>query len=155
MAVDWNNKVLNVLEFKRTSDQRHTYRERGESRARAQHNVLVRSLEKVAEEAEGENRGMENKADNLCGGHMWISAYANIQQQSQGTWGCRVQTKHYPEGTRACDSMSCSMHRIRSCVHTLRRDQESGIQAGVEIRMWKKLFKGWTASFEVWREAAR
>ena len=90
-----------MKEFKRTSDQRHTYRERGESRARAQHDVLVRSLEKVAEEAEGENRGMENKADNLCGGHMWISAYANIQQQSQGTWSCQVQTKYYPGGTRA------------------------------------------------------
>jgi hypothetical protein len=44
---------------------------------------------------------MENKADNLCGGHMWISAYTNFQQQSQSPWGCRVQTKYYPEGTRA------------------------------------------------------
>jgi hypothetical protein len=35
--------------------------------------------------------------------------------------------------------MSCSMHRIRSCAHSLRRDQESGMQAGVEIGMWKKL----------------
>jgi hypothetical protein len=26
--------------------------------------------------------------------------------------------------------LSCSMHRIRSCAHTLRRDQESGMQAG-------------------------
>jgi hypothetical protein len=57
MTVDWNNKVLSVLEFKRTSDQRHTYREHRESRARAQHKVLVKSLEKVAGEAEGENRG--------------------------------------------------------------------------------------------------
>ena len=54
VAADWTNKVLYVLEFKRTSDQRHNYRERGESRARAQHNVLVKSLEKVAGEAEGE-----------------------------------------------------------------------------------------------------
>jgi hypothetical protein len=61
IAVDWNNKVLHVLEFKRTSDQKHTYRKRGESRARAQHDVLVRSLEKVAEEAEGENRGWKIK----------------------------------------------------------------------------------------------
>ena len=51
--------------------------------------------------------------------------------------------------------MSCSMHRIRSCAHTLHRDQESGVQAGVELEMWKKLFKGWTASFEGWSEAAR
>jgi hypothetical protein len=25
----------------------------------------------------------------------------------------------------------------------------------MELGMWKKLFKGWTASFEVWSEAAR
>jgi len=29
------------------------------------------------------------------------------------------------------------------------------MQAGVEIGIWKKLFKGWTVSFEVWSEAAR
>ena len=56
---------------------------------------------------------MENQADNLWGRHMWISAYTNIQQQSQGTW------------------MSCSMHKIRSCAHTLHRDQESGVQDGL------------------------
>jgi hypothetical protein len=35
VVVDWANKVLYVLEFKRTSDQRRDYRERGESRAMA------------------------------------------------------------------------------------------------------------------------
>ena len=35
VAVDWTSKVLYVLEFKRTSDQRQDYREREESRARA------------------------------------------------------------------------------------------------------------------------
>ena len=55
VVVDWTNKILLVLELKRTSDQRRDYRERGESRARAQHDVLIRSLEKVAGEAEGEN----------------------------------------------------------------------------------------------------
>ncbi len=44
ITVDWTSKVLYVLEFKRTSDQRQNYRERGESRARAQHGVLVKSL---------------------------------------------------------------------------------------------------------------
>ena len=39
--------MVYVLEFKRTSDQRRDYRERGESRALAQHDVLIRSLEKV------------------------------------------------------------------------------------------------------------
>ena len=47
------------------------------------------------------------------------------------------------------------MHKIRSYAHTLRRDQESGGQAGVELETWKKLFKGWTVSFEGWGEAAR
>jgi hypothetical protein len=57
VVVHWTNKVLLVLEFKRTSDQRRDYRERGESRARAQHDILIRSLEKVAGEAERENGG--------------------------------------------------------------------------------------------------
>ena len=50
VAIGWTSKTLYVLEFKRTSDQRQDYRERGESRARAQHDVLVKSLEKVAGE---------------------------------------------------------------------------------------------------------
>ena len=35
LAIDWTNKMVYVLEFKRTSDQRRDYRERGESRALA------------------------------------------------------------------------------------------------------------------------
>ena len=61
IAVDWISKVLYVLEFKRTSDQRQKYRKHGESRARAQHGVLVKSLEKVAGEADGENGGWRIK----------------------------------------------------------------------------------------------
>jgi hypothetical protein len=33
IAVEWSNKVVYILEFKRTSDQRQDYRERGEARA--------------------------------------------------------------------------------------------------------------------------
>ena len=55
VIIDWANKVIYVLEFKRTSDQRRDYRERGDFRAMAQHDVLVRSLKKVAEDGEGEN----------------------------------------------------------------------------------------------------
>ena len=55
VVVDWANKVLFVLEFKRTSDQRRDYRERGGSRARTQHDILIKSLERVAKDAEGEN----------------------------------------------------------------------------------------------------
>ena len=60
VAVDWNSKVLYVLKFMRTSDQRENYRERGESRARAQHDVLVKNLENVAGEVDEENGRMEN-----------------------------------------------------------------------------------------------
>jgi hypothetical protein len=59
---------LNVLEFKRTSDQRQYYRERGEARAGAQHDVLVKSLEKVAGEAVGENSGWKIKLLIFVGG---------------------------------------------------------------------------------------
>jgi hypothetical protein len=59
---------LYTLEFKRTSDQRRDYRERGEARARAQHNILVKSLEKVAGEAVGENGGWKIKLVVFVGG---------------------------------------------------------------------------------------
>jgi hypothetical protein len=61
VLVDWANKVLFVLEFKRTLDQRDfwcpwlRHHEQGESRARDQRDILIKSLEKVAREAEGEN----------------------------------------------------------------------------------------------------
>ena len=57
VAIEWTSKTVYVLEFKRTSDQRQDYRERGEGRARVQHDVLVKSLDTVAKEAEGENAG--------------------------------------------------------------------------------------------------
>jgi hypothetical protein len=56
LAIDWTNKMVYVLEFKRTSDQRRDYREKGESRARVQHDVLIRSLEKVAGETERDGK---------------------------------------------------------------------------------------------------
>jgi hypothetical protein len=98
IAVDWTHKVLYVLEFKRTSDQRQNYRERGEFRARAQHDVLVKSSKRWQE------KQLERMADgklSFRGGHVWISARTNIQQQSQGTWGCRLKKKHNPARSRA------------------------------------------------------
>jgi hypothetical protein len=67
VAVDWTCKVLYALEFKRTSDQRQNHRERGESRARAQHGVLVKSLEQVAREADGENGGSSSQKETQSG----------------------------------------------------------------------------------------
>ena len=39
VVINWDNKVIYVLEFKRTSDQRRDYRERGESRAMAKYDI--------------------------------------------------------------------------------------------------------------------
>jgi hypothetical protein len=68
VAIEWTSKTLYILEFKRTSDQRQDYRERGESRARAQHDVLVKSLETVANKAEGESAGWTVKLIIFVGG---------------------------------------------------------------------------------------
>lgn len=54
VGIDWANNVIFVMEFKRVSDQRRCYRSRGEERASKQHDVLIRSLEKVALEMYGE-----------------------------------------------------------------------------------------------------
>jgi alpha-beta hydrolase superfamily lysophospholipase len=68
VAIEWTSKTLYVLEFKRTSDQRQDYREHGESRARAQHDVLVKRLETVANGAEGESAGWALKLIIFVGG---------------------------------------------------------------------------------------
>jgi hypothetical protein len=66
VAIEWTSKTLYILEFKRTSDQRQDYRERGESRARA--DVLVKSLETVAKKAEEESAGWTVKLIIFVGG---------------------------------------------------------------------------------------
>jgi hypothetical protein len=76
VVVDWTNKVLFLLEFKLTSDQRRDYRVRGYSQVRAQHDILIRSLEKVAGEAEGENGGWKIKLIIFGGG---TSGSVNVQ----------------------------------------------------------------------------
>jgi len=60
--------MVYVLEFKRTSDQRRDYREKGESLARVQHDVLIRSLEKVAGETESEGERWKVKLIVFVGG---------------------------------------------------------------------------------------
>ena len=70
VAIEWTSKTVYVLEFKRTSDQRHNYREQGERRARAQHDVLVKSLDTVAKEAKGENAGWTVKLIIFVGAHV-------------------------------------------------------------------------------------
>ena len=57
--------MVYVLEFKRTSDQRRDYREKGEVR---QHDVLIRSLGKVAGETESAGERWKVKLIVFVGG---------------------------------------------------------------------------------------
>jgi len=70
VAIEWTSKTVYILEFKRTSDQRPDYRERGECRARGRHDVLVKSLDTVAKEAEGESTGWTVKLIIFVGTHV-------------------------------------------------------------------------------------
>jgi hypothetical protein len=87
VMVDWSNKVLYVMEFKRTSDQRRYYRERGESRAVAQHDILVRSLKKskVVEDAKGENGGWRER--DLFIGSQFSNLYTAVDTPARGRVG--------------------------------------------------------------------
>ena len=83
IAVEWSNKVIYILEFKRTSDQRQDYRERREARARAQHDILVKSLEKVAGEAVGENSGWKIILVVFVGGTCGSRFYAHTLRKDR------------------------------------------------------------------------
>jgi hypothetical protein len=54
---------------------------------------------------------MDSQTDHLRGGHMWIRTRANIQQQSQGTWGCRIETKRNQERIRT-RAAQCTRHGL-------------------------------------------
>ena len=79
VAIEWTSKTVYVLEFKRTLDPRHNFCEQGKRRARAQHDVLVKSLDTVAKEAKRRKCRMDSQSDHLCWVHMWIRACTNIQ----------------------------------------------------------------------------
>jgi hypothetical protein len=147
IAVEWTSKVLYFLEFKRTSDQRRNYRERGEARARAQHNVLVKSLEKVAGDAVGENSGWRIKLIIFVGGTCG-SVHAQTLNNNLKELGLSSQ-KETQSGKDSCTS--CLMHKTRSCAHTLHKARVSGVRDVAEKVRWKKLFKGWTTLNEIWR----
>jgi hypothetical protein len=68
VVVDSANKALFVLEFQRTPEQRRDFKEGGEFRARAQHDILIKSLERVAKDAQGENGGWKIKLIVFVGG---------------------------------------------------------------------------------------
>ena len=110
-----------VLEFKRTSDQRRNYRERGEARARAQHDVLVKNLEKVAGEAVGENSGWKIKLIIFVG----------------GTCGS-VHTQTFNNNLKELGVVESKRNTVRNRV--------SGVRDVAKKVRWRKLFKGLDSS---------
>jgi hypothetical protein len=63
-VVSWANKVLFVWNGRQI--KRRDYRERGESRAMVQHDILIKSLEsKMAGDVEGDGGGWKIKLINL------------------------------------------------------------------------------------------
>ena len=68
MAIDWTNKKIYVLEFKRTSDQRSNYRSRAEARAAEQHDVLIKSLKEVFQNRFGRQVVWDAKLITFVGG---------------------------------------------------------------------------------------
>jgi hypothetical protein len=140
VAVDWTSKTLYVLEFKRTSDQRQDYREHGESCARAQHYVLVKSLEKVAGEAEGESAGWKVKLIIFVGGNAdpYMCKHSTTISRNLGS----SNRKEAQSGKDSCTS--CLMHKTRSCACTLHKDRVRKVMGAVKRALWKKLSKDWT-----------
>ncbi len=178
IAVEWNSKVLYVLEFKRTSDRRRNYRERGEARARAQHDVLVKSLEKVAGEAVGENSGWKIKllifVGGTCGSVHVHTFNNNLREVGVlesifvgGTCGSvHVQTLN--NNLRELGVLESKRNTIRrGLVHELLNAQDTvlcsyfaqgrvrGVRDGAGKVRWKKPFKGWTTLNEIWRGTVR
>jgi hypothetical protein len=131
---------LYVLKFKRTLDQRRNYRERGEARARAQHDVLVKSLEKVAGEAVGENSGWKIKLIIFVGGTCG-SVHAQTLNNNLKELGV-IESKRNTvrkglvhELLNAQDTVLCSYFA---------QSRVSGVRDGAGKVRWEKLFKGWT-----------
>ena len=133
IAVEWSNKVIYILEFKRTSDQRQDYRERGEARAWAQHDVLVKSLEKVAGEAVGENGGWKIKLIVFVGGTCG-SVHAQTFNNNLMELGV-VESKRntvrkglVPELLNAQDTVLCSYFAQRSGEQSEGRGRKSTVE---------------------------
>jgi len=146
IAVEWSSKVLYILEFKRTSDQQQDYRERGEARARAQHDILVKSLENVAGEAVGENSGWKIKLVVFVG----------------GTCGS-VHVQTFNNNLKELGVLESKRHTIRrGLVHKLLYAQDTVLcsyfaqRSGARGEGWSRkstvgelFFKGWTILNEI------
>ena len=109
----------------------------------------------MAEEAEGENKGWKIKLIIFFKG--WKIKLIIFLG---GTYGS-VHTQTFNNNLKELGVVETKRNSIRKgLVHELLNAQDTGlcsyfaqrsgerVQAGVELETWKKLFKGWTASFE-------
>jgi hypothetical protein len=128
---------LYILEFKRTSDQRRDYRERREARARAQHNILVKSLEKVAGEAVGENGGWKIKLVVFVGGTCG-SVHAQTFNNNLKELGVLESKRHtirrgfVHELLHAQDTVLCSYFAQRSGARDEGLSRESTVEGAFQ-----------------------
>jgi hypothetical protein len=80
IAVEWSNKVIYILEFKRTSDQRQDYRECGENPGAGSTRHPCQEPRKGSKRNSWREQWMENQTCSICGRHVWVSTCADVQQ---------------------------------------------------------------------------
>jgi hypothetical protein len=126
IAVEWNSKVLYVLEFKRTSDQRRYYRERG----KPVHGLNTTSSSKAS------RRWQEKQSERIVDGKSNYSF----------SWEARVDQYMYkrsiitsenlgfssPKETQSEEDSctSCLMHKTRYYAHTSHKGRVRGVRDG-------------------------
>ena len=76
---------------------------------------------------------MENQVDDLCGGHMWISAYANIQQNLKELGVVESKRNIIRKGLvhellNAQDTVLCSYFAQRSGERDARRSRDRNVE---------------------------
>ena len=71
-AIDREKKILYLLEFKRTTDQRSDFEKKATVRAERQSEDVVGALMEVRQ---GHGAGMDSEAFNIRRRHKWVSAH--------------------------------------------------------------------------------
>jgi hypothetical protein len=153
VAIEWTSKTAYILEFKRTSDQRPDYRERGECRARGRHDVLVKSLETVAKEAEGESAGWTVKliifVRGTCG-----SVHAQTFNSNLKELGV-VKSKRNTIRRGFVHELLNAQDTVISCADILRKEWVRKTMVVVRRVRGKKSFKDWKDSNDNWGQAVQ
>ena len=138
MAIDWTNKKIYVLEFKRTSDQRSNYRSRAEARAAEQHDVLIKSLKEVFQNRFGRQVVWDAKLITFVGGTCGsvnvdkFNEHLEELQVSKGKYRAIRKGLVY-ELLHAQDKVLCS--------YFAQRNGHRGAQAPHGASLWQSLMR--------------